>query len=772
MKLQGIVEDFIYQNDTNSYTIAVFTIDFEKSQIERYYFETEQITIVGYLPFVVPGDNLELTGSIVNHKDYGEQFKIESFEKLMPKTAQALEKYLASGTIRGIGPATAKKIVDKFGDDTLAIFKFEPEKLSQVKGISKDKAKEIGEEFNLKWGLWEIVGFLDKFGIGSQNAQVVFDALGPEANKKIDKNPYILIDIVYGVDFKKIDDYAIAYGIAKDSNDRIKSGIKYALLVASYNGNTCVQEESLILYTMSLLNVDRTRIEENLINLNVAKEITIEERDDSKEDLDEEYSNKWVYLYPIWKAEQNIAERLLKLQNFENMKHIKSFKVELKKAEKKLDIKLSDMQKKALELVNDNNVCIITGGPGTGKTTIIKSLIDIFESKSKKVVLAAPTGRAAKRMTETTGHDAKTIHRLLEIGKIDDDKLKNVDSNIEPVDCDVMVIDEMSMVDVFLMNYIAKAIYYGTKLVLVGDSNQLPSVGPGNILKDLIESEKIPFIALNKIFRQAELSKIIVNAHRVNNGETFIGYRDYDEESMQDFYYVNEYNQDKILKLLVSLCKDRLKNYGDYDFFSNIQVLTPTKKGKLGTRELNKLLQQELNPKTDALNEKQYGLVTFREGDKVMQIKNNYDIYWEKQANNYLKSSSRTSLSQGLKNIETGTGIFNGELGRITLIDNEAHQLEVEFDDGKTAMYAFSELEELEHSYSITIHKAQGSEFDVVILVVPQSSNMLLTRNLLYTGMTRAKKLLIVIGNNNLINNMISNSENKKRNTGLKQKLL
>jgi exodeoxyribonuclease V alpha subunit len=781
MKLQGVVEDFIYQNDSNSYTIAVFTVDFDNSDLEINNFETEQITIVGYLPFVAPGDSLLINGSIVHHKDYGEQFKIDSFEKIMPKTKQALEKYLGSGIIKKVGPVTAKKIVEKFGDDTLAVFKFEPERLAEIKGITKARALEIGEEFNEKWGLWQIVGFLEKFGIGSQNAQVVYDALGPEATKKIEKDPYILIDIVYGVDFRKIDDYALAFGIAKDSNSRIKSGIKYALLIASYNGNTCVQEESLIIYTMSLLNVDRSRIEENLINLNVAKEITIEDRKDEvlvDDDSGEVVPNKWVYLYPICKAENNIAERLTKLQNFKNIKEIKGFKVELKKAEKKLDIKLSDMQKEALEQVNDNNVCIITGGPGTGKTTIIKCLIDIYEGKGKKVVLCAPTGRAAKRMTETTGHDAKTIHRLLEIGKIDDDRLKSVDIDISPVDADIMVIDEMSMVDVFVMNYIVKALYYGTKLVLVGDSNQLPSVGPGNVLKDLIESEKIPFISLNKIFRQAELSKIIVNAHRVNSGETFIGYKDYDEESLQDFYYVNDYNQDKIQKLVVSLCKERLKNYGDYDFFKDIQVLTPTKKGKLGTKELNKLLQQELNPKTEVLNEKQYGLVTFREGDKVMQIKNNYDIYWERQlgasTGKTASINSKTTIDKSIidpRNIETSTGIFNGELGRVTLIDNEAHQLEVEFDDGKTAMYAFSELEELEHSYSITIHKAQGSEFDVVILVVPQTSNMLLTRNLLYTGMTRAKKLLIVIGNNNLINNMIQNSESKKRNTGLKTKL-
>ena len=674
MELKGQIEEFIYQNEANSYTIAVFQTQ-----------KQDLVTIVGYLPFIAVGDSLKLEGKMVVHQEYGEQFKVESFEKLMPETAAALEKYLASGTIKGIGPVTAHKIIEKFGEDSINIFKFEPLRLAEIKGISKDKAYDIGEEFNEKWELWQIVGFLEKFGIGANNSKKVFDALGKDAVEKIEDDPYILIDIVYGVDFHKIDRIALEIGIQKDSDSRIKSGIKYALLLASYNGNTCVQKESLIVYVEGLLEVDRKLIENVLINLNMQKEIVIE---DFK-------GEEWVYLYPFYKAETNIAERLMKLQNFKNIKYIKNFKEEINKQETKQNIKLSEKQFEAIEQINENNVCIITGGPGTGKTTIIKCMLDLYKNHKKKVVLCAPTGRAAKRMTETTGEEAKTIHRLLEIGKIEENKLESIDTDISPIDADVLVIDEMSMVDIFLMNYIAKALFLGSKLVLVGDSNQLPSVGPGSILKDLIESEKIPTVSLNKIFRQAAKSKIIVNAHNVNNGITFIGRKDYEPDSEEDFFYINEANQDKMLYQVVSLSKERLKKYGDYDFFSNIQVLTPTKKGKIGTKELNKSLQEALNPARDDILEKNYGGVTFREGDRVMQIKNNYDIYWE-------KGREETNIKY-----ENGTGIFNGELGRITKIDLEEKQIEVYFDDKKTAWYAFSELDELEHAYAITIHKAQ-----------------------------------------------------------------
>ena len=738
MELKGHIEEFIYQNELNSYSIAVFVLESG----------LEMVTVVGYLPFIAVGDTLKLTGKMVVHQDYGEQFKIESFEKLMPETVEALEKYLASGTIKGIGPATARKIIEKFGEETLTIFKFEPMRLAEIKGISKDKAYDIGEEFNEKWEVWQIVSFLEQFGIGANNSKKVYDALGVNAVEKIQENPYILVDIVYGVNFNNIDKIAMQIGIPMDSDYRISSGVKYALLVASYNGNTCVQKENLITYVKSILEVDEDRIEDCLINLNVKSEIHIVEEDDST----------WVFLEPLYKAEKKIAERLIALRDSQNTKLIKNFEKEIKKNEKALDIELSEKQFDAINQINENNVCIITGGPGTGKTTIIKCLIEIYKSHRRKVVLCAPTGRAAKRMSETTGEEAKTIHRLLEIGKFEEDKLGSIDTDVTPVDADVLVVDEMSMVDVFLMNYLVKAIYLGTKIVFVGDPNQLPSVGPGSILKDLIDSGEFATVHLDKIFRQAAKSKIIVNAHNVNNGINFIGQKNYDEDSENDFFYINEANQDKMLYQVVSLSKERLKNYGDYEFFRNIQVLTPTKKGKMGTKELNKSLQEALNPKVDDIEEKNYGEIIFREGDRIMQIKNNYDIYWEKGSRNDLRT------------YEAGTGVFNGEIGRVARIDLNERQVKVEYDDKKVAWYAFSELDQLEHAYAITIHKAQGSEFDVVILVVPPSSNMLLTRNLLYTGITRAKKLLIVIGNKNLVEYMVNNCDTKKRNTGLKIK--
>lgn len=618
MEIIGQIEEFIYQNESNNYSIAVFSLE-ESNDV---------ITVVGYLPFITVGDTLKLKGKFVIHQEYGEQFKIDTFEKMMPKSAAALEKYLASGTIKGIGPATARKIVDKFGEDTLNIFKFEPMRLSEIKGISKDKAYEIGEEFNEKWEVWQIVSFLENFGIGANNSKKVYDALGINAVEKIQENPYILVDIVYGVNFNNIDKIAMQIGIPLDSDYRIKSGIKYALLIASYNGNTCVQKENLITYVKNILEVDEDRIEDNLINLEVTSEIHTVNQDEIT----------WVFLEPLYKAEQNIAQKLVALRDFNNVKYIKNFENEIRKYEDKLAIELSEKQFDAIKQVNENNVCIITGGPGTGKTTIIKFMIEIYKAHKKKVVLCAPTGRAAKRMSETTGEDAKTIHRLLEIGKFEEDKLGSIDTDVTPVDADILVVDEMSMVDVFLMNYLSKAIFLGTKVIFVGDPNQLPSVGPGSILKDLIDSEKFKIVKLNKIFRQAAKSKIIVNAHNVNNGINFIGNKNYEESSENDFFYINESNQDKILYQILSLCKERLKNYGDYEFFKSIQVLTPTKKGKLGTRELNKCLQAELNPKVEGIEEKTYGDVIFREGDRVMQIKNNYDIYWEKGSRDNLKT--------------------------------------------------------------------------------------------------------------------------------------
>lgn len=735
-EIEGVLTEIIYQNEVNSYLIGI---------LEN---EEDTITIVGYMPFLVEGDYIKVIGNFVTHKEYGKQFKVETFEKVMPKTLDSLEKYLSNGTIKGIGPATAKKIVATFGEDTINVFKFEPEKLTQIKGITKEKAIEMAQCFVENWELWQIVGFLDNFGISPANAKTIYKKLGPQTIDEIESNPYILIDLVKGVDFAKLDKYALENGFEINNYKRIKCGIKYSLVKITYNGHCCTLEANLIKYVKELLKVEDDDIEHCLIDLNVKEEIVIEKREDEN----------WVYSKEIYDAEANIASKLILLDSAQNIKRIAGFDSELEKIEKAGNINLSAKQKEAIQSINSNNVVIITGGPGTGKTTIIKNVIDIYKSHGKKVVLCAPTGRAAKRMTEMTGEEAKTLHRLLEIGKIEkDNEFTIMNYEVAPIDADVIIVDEASMVDIYLMNYLLNGIYQGTKLILVGDTDQLPSVGPGSVLKDIINSERIKTIFLDEIFRQAAQSKIIVNSHRVNDGEYFLD-KEEQEGLKDDFFYIKEKSQDIMLDQIISLCKGRLKNFGDYDFFENIQILSPTKKGLLGTKELNKKLQEELNPSSDEKNEKKVGEVIFREGDRVMQVKNNYDIYWEK--------GNTLSLTY-----ESGTGIFNGELGKIVKIDFLNKQIKILFDDEKEAWYAFSDMDQIEHAYAITVHKAQGSEFDVVIMVVTQSSAMLLTRNLLYTGLTRAKKLLILIGNDNVVKFMIQNADTKIRNTGLEYKL-
>ncbi len=695
MEIKGEVTDIIYQNEVNSYTIAVFDTD------------EEETTIVGYLPFVTSGDTLKVEGRFVEHKEYGRQFKVETFEKLMPETLGALEKYLSNGSIKGIGPATAKKIIKKFGEDTINIFKFEPEKLAQIKGITETKAKEMAESFLENWEVWQIVGFLERFGIGAENAKKVYDLLGVNAIEQIESNPYILIDIARGVDFKQIDQMALKLGISYDNQKRVESGIKYGLIKATYNGHSCVIKENLIEFVISLLDVTTENVEDNLISLKAKDEIIIEKREGSE----------WVYLENFYKVEQEIALRLVRLDNAPNMKKIEHIENALKKVEEKSKIELSEKQREAVKSINQNNVTIITGGPGTGKTTIIKTIIDLYEERNKKVVLAAPTGRAAKKMTEATEREASTLHRLLGIGKLDDEGIysKHSDYRGEPIDADLIVVDELSMVDMFLMNYLLNCVYQGTKLILVGDVDQLASVGPGSVLKDLIDSEVINTVKLDKIFRQAAKSKIILNAHRVNNGEGFIqnGDEDLEEDTKEDFFFIKQNSTEKMLQEVISLSTGRLEKFGNYDFFKNIQVLTPTKKGPLGTKELNRALQAVLNPNLEELPEKTSGGVTYRIGDRVMQVKNNYDITWEREKKPFgsekLKGESWASTYQAKpsEKVEIGTGVFNGEIGTILEIDEKEKVVKIQFDDEKVAWYEYADLEQIEHSYAITIHKAQ-----------------------------------------------------------------
>ena len=674
MEIKGEVQDIIYKNEINSYTIATFKTS------------EEETTVVGYLPFINSGDTLKVNGVFIEHQEYGRQFKIETFEKIMPQTLDALERYLANGTIKGFGPETAKKIVGTFGEETINIFKFEPKMLSNIKGITEEKAISIAEEFIANWEIWQLVGFLDKFGVGPQSAEKIYKTLGTNAIEEIEANPYILVDLVNKVDFTQIDKMALGIGIEYNNDKRIKSGIKHALRLSTYNGHSTVAYENLVQFVSTLLGVNGEYVEENIINLKAKNEIIIEERENG-EKLEE-----WVYLEEFYNAEKNIANKLISLKEGRNIKKINGFDRKIKTLEKHSDIELSEKQLEAVRAINDNNVCVITGGPGTGKTTIIKTILELYKQEGKKVVLCAPTGRAAKRMSETTGEDAKTLHRLLELGKIvsDDSQNINTDLAITPIDADIIIVDEVSMVDLFLMNYLVKGIYQGSKLVLVGDVDQLPSVGPGNVLKDIINSEAIVTIVLNKIFRQAAKSKIILNSHKVNEGKSFIG-TEYEKDILEDFFYISENSKTKILDNVISLSTGRLKKYGNYDFLKSIQVITPTKKGELGTKELNKLLQEKINPYQEEKKEKKYGDIIFRENDRIMQIKNNYDIYWEKNNDE----------------VEYGSGVFNGEFGTIIKINESEKQIKIKFDDEKVAWYQYTDLDQIEHAYAITVHKAQ-----------------------------------------------------------------
>lgn len=673
MEIKGRIRDIIYRNEINSYTIATFETD------------EEETTVVGYLPFIEKGDNLKITGNFVEHPEYGRQLKIETFEKLMPEDLDSIENYLANGKFKGIGPATAKRMVNTFGKDVINIIKFEPEKLSCIKGITEEKAIEISQSFNENWEVWQIVSYLEKFGIGPQSAEGIYKKLGPNTITTIEENPYILVDLTVRVNFAQIDQIAIKMGMDLENDKRIRSGIKYALKLSTNNGHCAVLYENLIQFVKDLLNVSEVMIENNIIFLKTKNEIVLEDRE----------NQEWVYLYNYYVAEKNVAESLIALDNYLNVKEISNFEKKLKKIEKHSDLELSEKQREAVIAVQEHNVCVITGGPGTGKTTIIKTIIEMYKQEEKKVVLCAPTGRAAKRMSEATGEEAKTLHRLLEIGKTSSDELQNIDPNVEvaPLDADVIIVDEVSMVDIFLMNYLLQAIYKGTKLVLVGDSNQLPSVGPGNVLKDIIQSERLTTITLNKIFRQAAKSKIILNSHKVNEGISIFSKDEQNEngELLEDFFFINETNKLKVLENIISLCTGRLEKYGNYTFAQNIQVISPTKKGELGTKELNKSLQQAINPESEEKNERKYIDSVFREGDRIMQIKNNYDIYWEKRE----------------PTLEMGKGVFNGEYGTILNIDEVEKKVKIKFDDDKLVWYNFDELEQIEHSYCITVHKAQ-----------------------------------------------------------------
>ncbi len=717
----GIVENVVYQNDDNGYTVFSIITD-----------NDEEIVATGYLSSLLEGETVRLCGTFVNHHVYGRQLQVTSYEKTMPSTLVGVERYLASGLIKGIGKNLAKRIVKHFGEDTLEVIENTPLALSDVKGITKAKAQEIGSIFNEQIETRQIMIYLQGFNISPVYAMKIYKKYKKNSITVLKENPYKLADDINGISFKLCDAIAKQVGIDYTSGFRISSAIKYVLQRATLKGHTFLPFSELILECSTLLDIDNNLVQteiENLVHDNIIK---MKEIDDVLN----------VYLNQYFYAENYIAKKLLELSMNYIDKADNANKM-IERAEKEIGISLHDIQKKAVIEALSSGVLVITGGPGTGKTTTINTILNILEEEGNEVLLAAPTGRAAKRMCEATGRDAKTIHRLLEITYSDADTgmsfLKNEE---EPLEADVIIIDESSMIDCMLMYSLLKAICIGTRLILVGDANQLPSVGAGNILKDIIKSNIIDTVSLSEIFRQARESQIVLNAHRVNNGEYPLL-----NEKESDFYFVESKSYEECVAKIIQLVTKRLPKFMNCDGFADIQVLTAMRKTEVGVANLNLELQKVLNPKTDRKKEKKMQNFSFIEGDKVMQIKNNYNLLW--------------------KNIHNpkdfGKGVFNGDEGVISYIDNKLEYVKVIFDGYKECEYDFANLDELELSYATTIHKSQGSEYKVVVIPVFNGPPMLMTRNLLYTAITRGRELVVVVGTKFYLEKMVDNNKEFNR---------
>lgn len=727
--IEGTIEEIIFLNEINGYVVC--NIKSEK----------DVVTAVGFMPFIAVGETLRLSGKWVDHPDYGKQLKVEVYEKVMPKTLDAIEKYLASGVIKGIGPSTASKILKKFGEDTLHIIQFNPERLSEIRGISLDKAMKVGQAFDQQRELRDVIIFFQEYGISPTYSAKIYKVFNRNTIEEIRTNPYKLADEVFGIGFKTADRIARSLGIDPYSKYRVCSGIKYVLLQASTNGHTYIPEGELKEYTSQLLEVDIENINEALVSLMLDKSIYTERT----------FERNHVYLSPFYNAEVGVCRKLAEMASIKFKGDFEDFDEKILRIQQEEGLILAEKQKAAIREALLNGVLVITGGPGTGKTTIIKSIIKLLHNEGLEVSLAAPTGRAAKRMTEATGFEAKTIHRFLENGYMGvENELSFARNETNPVDADVIIIDEMSMVDILLMNHLLKAIEPGSRLILVGDVDQLPSVGAGNVLKDIISSSIVKTVKLTDIFRQAEESMIIVNAHRINKGEDpFLNVKN------KDFFFMPRANSEDIVSTIVSLSCKRLPNTYGYDSMRHIQVLTPTRKGPVGVASLNTELQKALNPQHPEKNEKPFRGFNFREGDRVMQVKNNYNLQWIR----YEKLEVE------------GQGVFNGDMGIIQEIHQEEQKVVVLFDDDKLVEYDFSILDEIEPALAITIHKSQGSEFPVIILPLFPGPKVLMTRNLLYTAITRAKNLVILVGVQSTLIEMINNEKETLRYSGLAEKL-
>ena len=727
--IKGYVGHIIFRNAENGYTVLELVC------------EEEEITCVGIFSDIVEGENIEATGEYTEHPSYGKQFKVHSFEEKAPEDEMAIERYLGSGAIKGIGIALAARIVRRFKKDTFRIIEEEPERLAEIKGISERKAMEIANQVNEKRDLRQAMLFLQQYGIHINLAVKIYNQYGQRIYSILTENPYQLAEDIEGVGFKTADEIAARIGIRTDSDFRIRSGIIYALNLATGEGHTYLPKEELTKRTSSLLEIDGEHIEKHYMNLAIERKIIMRQKENETQ----------VYASTFFHMENNTAN-MLKQLNVSYKVADEVIEKRIKRIEQQTQIELDEQQVIAVKEAVKNGLLIITGGPGTGKTTTINTIIRYFELEGMDIFLGAPTGRAAKRMSETTGFEARTIHRMLEVSGGPEGSGGFERNEKNPLETDVIIIDEMSMVDITLMHALLKAIMSGTRLILVGDVNQLPSVGPGAVLKDIIESGQFHTVKLNKIFRQASTSDIIVNAHKINNGEEVV----LDNKSM-DFFFLKRYEADKIINVMLQLIKQKLPKYVDATEY-DIQVLTPMRKGLLGVERLNTVLQMYLNPESPSKREKEYGSIVFREGDKVMQTKNNYQLEWE----------IRTKY--GLA-IDKGTGIFNGDTGIIQEINYFAETMKISFDEGKIVDYPFKMLEELELAYAITIHKSQGSEYPAVVMPMFKGPHMLMNRNLLYTAVTRAKKCVTLVGDDEVFYTMIKNTSQLKRYSGLKDRL-
>ena len=722
VSIEGTVEKIIYHNEENGYVVC-----------EMRAFSDELYTVCGNMPYLAVGETIKALGDFVTHPQFGRQFRVEYYEKQLPSNATSILKYLASGTIRGIGPVTARHIVEKYGDDTFEVLENHPEWLADINGISARKAKDIGEAFKAQFGMRNVMAFCRQF-FGPATAVRIYKKWGCAAVDVINKNPYILCDEIHGVTFEKADAIAKTLGFTSGSDERIGAGIKFVLQHNLYqNGHVFLPQEKLVETATKLLGCEKEKAEDVLAYLVSLGELKFVR----------ESGLKCIYLPDVYDAEAYIAKKLDIMEQVSHTLDTENLSELVKKVELENGIEYEELQKRAIKEAVANSVFVLTGGPGTGKTTVVRAIIRIFSSMGLDIALAAPTGRAAKRLSEASSMEAKTIHRLLEMQFAPDEQSVFVRDEANPLDEDVVIIDESSMIDVFLMSALLRALKPTSRLVLIGDADQLPPVGPGYVFRDIIESDRFSTVVLTHIFRQARESLIVTNAHAVNNGT----YMDLSKKDA-DFFFLPRPSDEETAATIVSLCAKRLpKTYG-LTAFGGIQIITPSKKGVNGTEMLNNSLQAALNPPSAEKREKKVRDIILREGDKVMQIKNDYDIEWARDDGSY------------------GVGVFNGDIGIVEEINLSAERVTVLFDDRRAA-YDFSMLDELELAYAITVHKSQGSEYPIVVIPLYRYSQRLLTRNLLYTALTRAQKMVVLVGDEEVSRRMIENNRRTKRYTGL-----